>query len=155
MKKTIILFMLMIPALIMPGQVKRVYDESIDPAAQIAGALAQADKEGKHVICQVGGNWCRWCLMFADFITKDHEISKLISDNYIYLHVNYPREGADAALRARLGNPERFGFPSLVVLDGKGNILHIQDSSFLESGEGYDRDKVIRFLKNWTPEAIK
>ena len=41
---------------------KKVYDENIDPMTQIDDALVQAGKDGKFVICQVGGNWCRWCL---------------------------------------------------------------------------------------------
>ena len=55
----------------------------------------------------------------------------------------------------RLNNPQRFGFPVFVVLDENGNVLHIQDSSFLEQGKGYDELKTLRFLKNWTPKAVK
>ena len=55
----------------------------------------------------------------------------------------------------RLGNPGRFGYPVFVVLDGDGKILHTQDSSFLEEGESYSREKVLRFFKCWTPEALK
>ena len=126
---------------------------------QISKAVKDAGKDGKFVICQVGGNWCRWCLMFAEFITADEEIKALIDKNFEYIHVNYnPRKPKDeAALRMleRLGNPERFGFPVLVVLDSKGNVIHTQDSSFLEEGNGYNRDKVIRFFSNWTPEAVR
>jgi hypothetical protein len=53
----------------------------------------------------------------------------------------------------RLGHPERFGFPVLVVLDSKGKVIHTQDSSFLEEGNGYDKAKVIRFFTNWTPSS--
>jgi hypothetical protein len=42
-----------------------------------------------------------------------------------------------------------------VVLDETGKVLHIQDSSFLEEGKGYNEEKVLRFLKSWTPQAIK
>jgi len=55
----------------------------------------------------------------------------------------------------RLDNCGRFGFPVFVVLDEKGKVIHIQDSSFLEEGQGYDREKVLRFFKNWTPKAMK
>jgi hypothetical protein len=55
----------------------------------------------------------------------------------------------------RLDNPGRFGYPVFVVLDDKGKVIHIQDSSFLEEGQGYDKAKVIRFFKNWTPPAVK
>ena len=143
---------------------KKVYDESIDQNVQIDQAVKQAKAEGKFVVCQVGGNWCPWCLRFADFITKDAEISQLIKQNFVYAHVDYsPRSFKDnpekknraEKMMKRLGNPGRFGFPVFVVLDTKGNVLHIQDSSFLEQGQGYDKEKVVRFFKNWTPAAVQ
>ena len=166
------------------GALKRVYDETIDPMTQIDEALAKASAGGKYVVCQVGGNWCPWCLRFADFAEKDTAVSKAIADNFVFIHVNYdPRKvsaakaqgntassntanataatttagGADktAAMMKRLGNPARFGFPVFVVLDERGNVLHTQDSSFLEEGNGYSEKKVLRFLKNWTPKAVK
>ena len=54
----------------------------------------------------------------------------------------------------RLNNPARFGFPVFVVLDDNGKVIHIQDSSFLEEGQGYSRDKVSRFFKNWVPAVV-
>lgn len=145
------------------SNLKKVYDENVDPMTQIDQAIAKADKEGKFVICQVGGNWCRWCLMFADFISKDSEIMDVINKNFVYIHVNYnPRERSDEAkmkkaeaMLKRLGNPSRFGYPVFVVLDQDGKVLHIQDSSFLEEGNGYNKTKVMRFFSNWTPSAVK
>lgn len=142
------------------SQLKKVYDETINPVEQIDKALATAktDSGQKFVICQVGGNWCPWCLRFADFISKDSDIMKVVNDNFVYLHVNYnPRKDNNATaegLMKRLDNPQRFGFPVFVVLDGDGKVLHIQDSSFLEEGKGYNKDKVLRFLNNWTPKAV-
>lgn len=145
------------------GGLKRVYNESIDPMTQIDEALTKAKADGKFVVCQVGGNWCPWCLKFADFVEKDSAVNKVVNDNFEYIHVNYNRRasaGAEAQQKAallmqRLNNPGRFGFPVFVVLDEKGNVLHIQDSSFLEEGKGYSEEKVLRFFKNWTPKAIK
>ena len=166
------------------GALKRVYDETLDPMTQIDKALAKASAGGKYVVCQVGGNWCPWCLRFADFAEKDTAVSKAIADNFVFIHVNYdPRKASaakaqgntansnsanataatttagsgdkTAAMMKRLGNPARFGFPVFVVLDERGNVLHTQDSSFLEEGNGYSEKKVLRFLKNWTPKAVK
>jgi thioredoxin-related protein len=142
---------------------KKVYDETINPIEQIDQAVAKARTEGKFVVCQVGGNWCPWCLRFADFITNDTTISKVISENFEYVHVNYNprRSGGElqqqqaAALMKRLDNCGRFGFPVFVVLDEEGKVIHIQDSSFLEEGQGYHQEKVLRFFKNWTPKAVK
>ena len=141
---------------------KKVYNEEINPLEQIDQTLAKAKADGKFVVCQVGGNWCIWCLRFADFITNDTTISKVIDENFEYIHVNYnPRksEGAEkaqqaAALMKRLDNCGRFGFPVFVVFNADGKVLHIQDSSFLEEGQSYNQEKVLRFFKNWTPKAV-
>lgn len=137
------------------AQLPKVYDEQIDPLQQIDAALLQAQASGRFVICQVGGNWCPWCLRCADYITHDAEISSTIADNFVYIHVNYPRQGASHELTERLHNAGRFGFPVFVVLDEQGSVLHIQDSSFLEDGKNYDAAKVLRFLKGWTPMSVK
>ena len=142
---------------------KKVYDEDINPMEQIDQALVKAKAEGKFVVCQVGGNWCPWCLRFADFITNDTTISRVIDENYEYIHVHYNprRSGGEAqqlqaaALMDRLDNCGRFGYPVFVVLDEEGKVIHIQDSSFLEEGQGYNQEKVLRFFKNWTPKVVK
>ena len=140
----------------------RVYDEQINPLEQIDAAVARASDEGKFVICQVGGNWCPWCLRFADFVTNDTAISQVIADNFVYIHVNYnPRNKDEASVElgkqvlARLGNPARFGFPVFVILDGEGRVLHIQDSVYLEEGKGYNQEKTLRFFQTWTPAALQ
>lgn len=143
---------------------KKVYNEEINPLEQIDQAILKGQKEQKFVICQVGGNWCIWCLRFADFIEKDAEISKFVDDNFVFIHVNYKpgKKNVDAEKAAlgekmmqRLGKPGRFGYPVFVVLDENGKVLHHQDSSFLEEGQGYDKSKVMRFFRNWTPKAVK
>ena len=166
MRKKIILSLLGVClALTLNAQtaLKKVYNEDINPIEQIDQALVKARSEGKFVICQVGGNWCPWCLRFADFITKDATISNVIDESFVYIHVNYnPRKSEGEkkvqlakAMLKRLNNPARFGFPVFVVLDEEGRVIHIQDSSFLEEGQGYSQEKVLRFFKIWTPKAVK
>jgi uncharacterized protein YyaL (SSP411 family) len=162
MKKTILILAFALTCIWANAQTQlpKVYNEKIDPITQIDKAVAKATKAKKNVIVQLGGNWCIWCLRFADFITKDADIKATIDQNYEYIHVNIPRRGtpqyeAAAPLQKRLDNAGRFGYPVLVVLSPSGKVLHIQDSSFLESGNSYDQAKVLRFLKNWTPEAVK
>ena len=166
MRKTIAISLLgLFFALTLNAQtaLKKVYNEDINPIEQIDQALVKARSEGKFVICQVGGNWCPWCLRFADFITKDATISNVIDENFVYIHVNYnPRKSEREEkmqlaklMLERLNNPARFGFPVFVVLDEAGKVIHIQDSSFLEEGRGYNQEKVLRFFKNWTPKAVK
>ena len=165
MKRVLIAFctILMVALVVAQTAPKKVYDEDINPLEQIDQALCKAKAGGKFVVCQVGGNWCPWCLRFADFISNDSTISKVIADNFEYIHVNYnPRKSESVekqqqakALMERLDNCGRFGFPVFVVLDEEGRVMHIQDSSFLEEGQGYNQEKVLRFFKNWAPEVVK
>ena len=165
MKRTTIIMITALLAVTVNAQtgMKKVYNEDINPLTQIDQALVKAKSEGKFVICQVGGNWCPWCLRFADFITNDSTVSKVIADNFEYIHVNYnpKKSGSEEqqqqanALMKRLNNCGRFGFPVFVVLNENAKVIHIQDSSFLEEGKGYNQKKVLRFFKNWTPRAVR
>lgn len=158
MKIKLILLTLCLLSLSVEAQTK-LYDEEINPLSQIEEAVSRARAEQKNVVCQLGGNWCIWCLRFADFIQKDSVINDFVQDNFVYIHVNYPRRGTALGdiprqVSERLAGADRFGFPALVVLNPEGQVIHIQDSGYLEEGKGYDHDKVLRFFKNWSPAAL-
>ena len=88
MKKILTFAILAVLALGANAQLKKVYNDDINPMEQIDKAIALANEQGKFVICQVGGNWCPWCLRFADFITTDEDIAKVVDENFVYIHVS-------------------------------------------------------------------
>lgn len=133
----------------------RLYNPRANVAKDVEQALAKAKKEKKQVLLQIGGNWCIWCYKFNSFVQLDSNLKKLITANYVVYHLNYSKENKNLDYLKKLGFPQRFGFPVLVVLDGAtGAILHTQDSALLEKGNGYNADKVKSFLKNWAPGAF-
>lgn len=138
-----------------PAPLPKVYDESVDAMAQIDKALEQARTEGKYVLCQVGGNWCPWCLRFANMVATDTALNRIVEQNYVYIHVNTSRANKNADAMKRLENPGRFGYPVFVILDENGRRLHTQNSVYLEEGKGYNRETVSKFLLNWTRKAIE
>ena len=133
----------------------KIYDEKADAMSQIDQALEEARESGRFVICQVGGNWCPWCLRFAKFITEDEEIANVVKENFVYIHVNTSKANKNEEAMKRLGNPGRFGYPVLVILDDEGRVMHIQNSSYLEEGNSYNHKKVLEFFLNWTRKAIE
>lgn len=169
MKKVILMLLWAAMALPLCGQVTqkpaqnnsktealpKVYDEQADAMVQIDQAIVQAQQSSKLVICQVGGNWCPWCLRFAKFISDDPEIAKVVEDNFVYVHINTSKTNKNREALVRLGNPGRFGYPVFVILDTDGRVMHIQNSSYLEQGNSYDRKKVLEFFLNWTRQAIE
>ncbi len=133
---------------------KKYYDEEIDAMEQIKKATATAQETGRYVLCQVGGNWCPWCIRFAQFTESDTTVANIIRENYVYIHVNYSKANKNIEAMKFLGNPGRFGYPVFVILDDKGKPIHIQESESLEEGKGYNTKKVAKFLSLWTKASV-
>lgn len=137
------------------GDSTKLYNPYANVEKDVAAALVKAKAEKKHVLLQIGGNWCIWCFKFHSFVHIDSSLRKLLRENYVVYHLNYSPENKNLEYLKKLGYPQRFGFPALVVLDENGKQLHTQDSSLLEKGNGYDTDKVKAFLVNWSPKALE
>ena len=129
------------------GQKVEIYNPKADAKKEIAEAVRRASAEGKHVFLQIGGNWCSWCLKFHRFVDNDSEIKNFVEQNFEVVKVNYDQENKNEQLLTSLGFPQRFGFPVFVILDGKGNRIHTQNSALLKKDESYDRNRVFQFLK--------
>jgi thioredoxin-related protein len=133
---------------------EHIYNPAADAKTDIAAAEKLAAKENKHVLLQIGGNWCIWCKRFYKFTEDDAGLKAALNNNYVVYHLNYSKENKNLPVLKALGYPQRFGFPVLVVLDAKGNRLHTQNSGLLESADSYDKKKVQDFLKQWSPAAL-
>lgn len=153
MKKLLLIIGYLFFAVSLFAQVK-VYDEKADAVKQINEAVYQANKADKYVLVQVGGNWCPWCLKFAEFAQDDSLVSRIVKENYIYIHVNWSKANKNPQAMKMLENPARFGFPVFVILDEKGKRIHTQNSAYLEEGKEYSEKKVVEFLTKWTKKAI-
>jgi thioredoxin-related protein len=141
-------------ASVIAQEAKKIYDPSLDGMKQIKDAVAEAGRQNKHVLIQYGGNWCPWCIRFHEFCKSDTSIMKIISENFVPVKLNYDPTNKNLASNEYLGNPARFGFPVFIIVDGKGKVLHIQDSGLLEEGKGYSKEKVVGFFNNWTLKAL-
>ncbi|MBL7733250.1 MAG: thioredoxin family protein [Chitinophagaceae bacterium] len=131
-----------------------LYNPKEDAAAAIKEAVKTAGSQNKHVFIQVGGNWCIWCARFNNFITEDESLKNYIDSNFVVYHLNYSPENKNQEVLARYGFPQRFGFPVFLILNEKGELIHTENSAYLEEGKGYSKLKVIEFLKNWSKSAL-
>jgi thioredoxin-related protein len=152
-----LLLLLLCPLLVISLQAQEkalVYNVQANAAADVAAAVKTAKAEKKHVLLQIGGNWCGWCLKFNKLVTENDTLKTAVEKNYVVVHVNYSQENKNEKLLASLGYPQRFGFPVFVILDGEGNRLHTQNSAYLEEGSGHSSKKVLEFFKHWSPAAV-
>lgn len=140
-----------------------LYNPEANAMADLKAATEKAAKTRKHVLVQVGGNWCTWCIAFHQLVEKTPALKQTIADNYEYVLVNWDKDHHNDEAMKYLGFPNRFGYPVFVVLDGKGKVLHIENSAYLETDEvdangkkkvGHDVKKITSFLKGWTFAAV-
>ncbi len=131
-----------------------IYHPELEAKKQIVDAVNVAKKENKHVLLMIGGNWCRWCRMFQKFIDADATIDSLIKTDYVMEHINYSKEYKNLPVLNSLDYPQRFGYPVFVVLDANGKRIHTQNSAYLEQGEGYSKERILEFLKQWNVRSL-
>jgi thiol:disulfide interchange protein len=156
MVRAVILFLLL-TVLIHPlaGQEKAgavfapvtAFDPARDGAADIDAAIAEAQRTGKRVLVDVGGEWCIWCRRLDAFFEENKDIAAYMHRNFVTVKVNYSKENKNEAVLSRY--PRVAGYPHLFVLDATGVLLHSQDTGKLEKGKGHDREKVLAFLRAW------
>ena len=137
-----------------PSKDKKLYDPSADAKADLAQVIKKAAKEHKHVLLQIGGNWCSWCIAFDKKVKSKDALLSEMNKNFVVYHLNFSKENKNEKILADLGYPQRFGFPVFVILDGKGNRLHTQNSAYLEEGDGHSFKKVLEFFEHWSPKAL-
>ena len=128
------------------------YDPKRDAAADIAAAVAEAGRSKRHVLVEVGGEWCVWCHRLDDYLKAKKKLKALLERNFVVVKVNYSPENENEELLSRY--PEVAGYPHFFVLDGQGKLLHSQDTARLEKGNSYHARKFKRFLTRWGPKRL-
>ena len=124
-----------------------MFDPKRDPASDLEMAKVEAQRGGKRILLDVGGEWCSWCHILDKLVEEDGEIRSFRDANFVWMKVNYSEENENKAFLSAY--PEIKGYPHLFVLDADGNLLHSQFTGDLEKGKGYDRKKFFAFLKEW------
>jgi thioredoxin-related protein len=156
MKKLIVLLFLSGATLVSKAQEAKLYNPTANAQKDIAAAIAKAKQENKFVLIQGGGNWCSWCIEFARFAKEDVKIDSVMKASFIWYHLNYSKENENKAMFAKLGYPQRFGYPVFIILNGNGERIHTQNSEYLENGaKGYNQQKVQNFLEMWSPRVLQ
>ena len=122
------------------------YTPSLDGSRQIDEAIAKVRGTGKYILVQVGGDWCPWCIRLANTIVADRELREAMERNFEWIHVYYGEENWNQEAMQRLREPNKNGFPVLVLLDNGGNYVNTFTSDAFAGNDGFDRSKLLNFL---------
>ena len=131
----------------------KVFDPTRDANKDLHAAMAEAQKEHKNILMDVGGNWCPWCILLDRMLNDDAELHALLEKNYVLLHVNFSRENENLDFLGPY--PKAKGYPAWYVLSPKGKLLKAEDTSELEQTHkldaGYNKDTLKKFLHENAP----
>ncbi|HEY6953281.1 MAG TPA: thioredoxin family protein [Bacteroidota bacterium] len=133
------------------AKTREKFDPSRDASQDIANAILLAQKEGKRILLDVGGEWCSWCHKLDKFFLDNKDVADFLSQHFVVVKVNYSKENKNEKVLSVY--PPINGYPHLFVLENDGKLLHSQDTGELESGNHHDHDKVFNFLKKWAPQS--
>lgn len=128
-----------------------VYDPARDPAADLAATIALAEREGRRILLEVGGDWCTWCHALDRYVHRNEVVARALAADFVVMKVNYSEENRNEAFLASY--PKIRGYPHVFVLEHDGTLLHSQNTGALEKGGAYDDEAFLAFLKRWAPEG--
>lgn len=92
-------------------------------------AQEQAKKESKVVMLDfTGSDWCGWCIKLNKEVFSTTEFAEYAAKNVVLVEVDFPRRKAQSAeqKKANQALQEKYkieGYPTLIILDAKGNQL--------------------------------
>jgi thioredoxin-related protein len=124
------------------------FDSTRDAARDIREAMVEATRTGRRILLDVGGGWCIWCHRLDTFFREEKDLAGYMHEHFVVVKVFYSREYKNEMVLSQY--PKIPGYPHLFVLEKDGTLLFSQNTGKLESGKGYDRDKVRAFLREWT-----
>jgi thiol:disulfide interchange protein len=123
------------------------YDPKRDPAADVRAAVGEAQRSGRRILLEVGGEWCGWCHVLQDLVTGDKEVGARLRGGFVVVKVNWSPENENVPfLRAYPPIPS---YPHFFVLESNGTYLGSQSGADFVTGTGYDRTKLLAFFKKW------
>ena len=121
------------------------YDESANAEIDLAYAITEANKANKHVLIEMGANWCPDCRTLGRYFQRA-DIKAWLDERFIVVAVDVGEWDKNLEIVERYGNPISEGIPSLVVLDSKGVMQFATLAGELASAREISGDDLIEWL---------
>lgn len=128
------------------------YDPTRDAFKDGRDAIQLAKTTQRHILIELGGDWCKWCHVLDTFLNENSEIKAKLHETFVVLKINVSDTNDNAEFLAAFPRP--LGYPHMYVADGNGSILLSKDTAdFLYQGQ-YSQQRFHDFFEQWTlPDA--
>jgi thiol:disulfide interchange protein len=129
------------------------YDKTRNPAADLKAAVAQATKENKRILLEIGGEWCVYCRLLNKVIHDDERLTRRLQEDFIVIKVNFSPDVRNDALLSRY--PKVPSYPHIFVLETDGSLLRSQTPDEFVKDDRYVPDLILAFLERWAPKGTR
>ena len=126
------------------------YEPSRDAVRDIKDAISEAQRTGKNILLEVGGEWCSWCHTLDRYFDANPKLTEFRNQNFITVKINWSPENYNE--KALSQYPKINAYPFFLVLDKDGKLLQAQQTGVLEQGQSYNLDAMTGFLEKWAPK---
>jgi len=123
------------------------YDKKINPYISLEKALVKVKKSDKNILLMVGGDWCKWCGQFENFLDDHPKIAEDFYTTFEVVRVYYGESINKEAQSLLKQFPPLKGTPHFYLLDSNAKLLKSIDTGYLERGYSYNRKKVKTFIE--------
>ena len=127
------------------------YDPRRDPAADLAGARAEALRTHRNVILEVGNEECVPCHAMDEFFRGSPDLEVLLEQNYVLVKVNVSEASENRNFILRF--PRIASYPHLFFLDSDGKLIYSQSTKSLKNGKSYNLKRFEDALKRFAPKV--
>ena len=123
------------------------YDKKANAYEDLTNAMNKARKSNKKILLIAGGYWCKWCVAFDDFLKENEKVGNDFYGSFEVLKVYYGNGMNESAKSLFKQFPVLKGTPHFYILDKNAKLLESIGTAYLEEGDGYNKSKIIDFVK--------
>jgi thiol:disulfide interchange protein len=127
------------------------FDPKRNAESDIQAAIAEAQRTGKRILLDIGGDWCQYCHQMDDFFRLHPDLLQLRDSNFLTVAIYYGDDNKNKQALSRYS--KLLGIPHFFVLEKDGTLLYSQHVLDLREGGSYDANKMKRFLLAWAPSS--
>ncbi len=132
----------------LPTPLPLPYDEAANPHIQVAAAKAQAKREHKLLLIDLGGNWCPDCRLLAALM-REPEVAAFVQAHYVVVTVDVGHMTKNLDIPAHWGVHFVTGVPSLLVVDARDKLLNEGHTTALSDARHMSPQALADYLARW------
>jgi len=121
-----------------------------DAGKDIAAALSEAAKDGKHVLLDFGADWCPDCRVLGSLFERE-DVARIVADNYHVVRVDVGRRDKNDDVVEKYHATSGEWIPAVVVLRGDGTAVASTDQQ-VRITRRTTAEELTTLLRQWAPK---